>query len=453
MTRPESPGERPTADSQDRALLLLRGVIRALGDDRDIAGALSKTLQALNEHFHPMSSYVLRASMVEQTWQIEALQQHLARGVPVPVGESLPLDQRMWDGLSQLPADHRVLHWHAESPPPNPEFWRDLFGIETLLASRLEVADSRAIWVLAMDRQANAGKWSGRDRMLFSDVALAVSQRLQTWLARQTLEREAHYWKALADAQPDLLFTAAADGGFDYVSPSWTEATGLAPGSCLGWGWMAALHAEDLATCAQTWQAAVVAGKDWQATVRMRPIGSQGPWQVFHLRAAPQTDADRKQTKWLGSGRRTDGQRPPRRASSGPLLATAADRAGMANPRILLVDDVDDNRALIKAFLRKTAFVLEEANCGQDAVQMCADRQYDCIIMDVQMPDMTGLAATQAIRRQELALNRHSVPIVAITAHTLETDRAATVAAGCQAFLTKPIGQKELIGTLRGLIG
>src|SRR5476649_1270838 len=80
---------------------------------------------------------------------------------------------------------------------------------------------------------------------------------------------------------------------------------------------------------------------------------------------------------------------------------------------------------------------------------MFAARHYDLVLMDRQMPVMDGLTATRTIRAWEQANNRLPTPIIAVTASALKGDREMCLAAGCTAFLTKPIKQEVLLQAIR----
>ncbi|MBF0589095.1 MAG: response regulator [Magnetococcales bacterium] len=112
---------------------------------------------------------------------------------------------------------------------------------------------------------------------------------------------------------------------------------------------------------------------------------------------------------------------------------------------ILLVEDSEDNRQLIDAFLKKTAHRLDMAVDGQQGVNRVKKRRYDLILMDMQMPVMDGYQATRAIRRWELDNALNPTPILALTAHALEGDAEKSIEAGCNEHLTKPIKKKRLL--------
>jgi CheY-like chemotaxis protein len=81
------------------------------------------------------------------------------------------------------------------------------------------------------------------------------------------------------------------------------------------------------------------------------------------------------------------------------------------------------------------------AENGAEAVEFFASRQYDLILMDVQMPKMDGFAATKAIREKEI--DKH-IPIIAMTAHAMKGDMEACLAAGMDSYISKPVDPKKL---------
>jgi CheY-like chemotaxis protein/HPt (histidine-containing phosphotransfer) domain-containing protein len=117
--------------------------------------------------------------------------------------------------------------------------------------------------------------------------------------------------------------------------------------------------------------------------------------------------------------------------------------------RILLVEDSADNRTITMAYLQETAYQIDIAENGAVACEKFAAGEYDLVLMDRQMPIMDGLTATRAIRKWELANDRAPTPIIALTAAALKGDREKCLAAGCTAFLTKPIKQETLLQAIR----
>jgi PAS domain S-box-containing protein len=117
--------------------------------------------------------------------------------------------------------------------------------------------------------------------------------------------------------------------------------------------------------------------------------------------------------------------------------------------RILLAEDSPDNCTITTAYLEGTPYSIEVAETGAIACEMFAAAQYDLVLMDRQMPVMDGLTATRMIRSWERANDRAPTPIIALTASALKGDREKCLAAGCTAFLTKPIKQEVLLKAIK----
>ena len=117
--------------------------------------------------------------------------------------------------------------------------------------------------------------------------------------------------------------------------------------------------------------------------------------------------------------------------------------------RILLAEDSPDNCTITIAYLEDTPYRVEIAETGALACEMFAAGHYDLVLMDRQMPVMDGLTATRTIRAWEQANDRAPTPIIALTASALKGDREMCLAAGCTAFLTKPIKQEVLLQAIK----
>ncbi|MEO5349129.1 MAG: PAS domain S-box protein [Magnetococcus sp. YQC-3] len=112
---------------------------------------------------------------------------------------------------------------------------------------------------------------------------------------------------------------------------------------------------------------------------------------------------------------------------------------------ILLVDDADDNRLLVRAFLKRSPCQLVEAVHGEDCLEKFKTGRFDLVLMDMQMPVMDGFEATRRIRAWEVEQGRPPVPVIALTAHAMREDVTNTMEAGCTMHLTKPITKSRLI--------
>jgi PAS domain S-box-containing protein len=115
---------------------------------------------------------------------------------------------------------------------------------------------------------------------------------------------------------------------------------------------------------------------------------------------------------------------------------------------ILLADDSDDNIYVIRAYLRQPGVALDVVKNGQEVLDAFKQREYDVVLMDMEMPVIDGYTATRAIREWENTQGRSRTPVLALTAYALHGEVRKTTAAGCTAHLTKPIKRPALIDAI-----
>lgn len=115
-------------------------------------------------------------------------------------------------------------------------------------------------------------------------------------------------------------------------------------------------------------------------------------------------------------------------------------------PKVLLVDDNNVNLQLASEMLRKAGCVVKQADGGEKALELAEKKNYQVILMDIQMPKMDGVTASKLIRKTEL--NRNT-PIVAMTAYSLKGDKNKYLEAGLDDYISKPIVPENLIKTIK----
>jgi two-component system cell cycle response regulator DivK len=113
---------------------------------------------------------------------------------------------------------------------------------------------------------------------------------------------------------------------------------------------------------------------------------------------------------------------------------------------ILYVEDNEYNRKIVRQLLSRTAYRLIEAVDGEAGVALAKSEKPDLILMDVQLPKMSGLDATKALRADP---ETKDIPIVVITSFALSGDRERAAAAGANGYLAKPYSPKELLALVR----
>ena len=116
---------------------------------------------------------------------------------------------------------------------------------------------------------------------------------------------------------------------------------------------------------------------------------------------------------------------------------------------VLVVDDFDDTRLLLRTWLERRGFRVVEADNGIDAVARAESDSPDLIIMDVQMPKLDGLSATRQIRQVKELDN---IPIVAVSAYGADQFREQALAAGCDEYVSTPFEPAALEGIIRSLV-
>jgi two-component system cell cycle response regulator DivK len=118
--------------------------------------------------------------------------------------------------------------------------------------------------------------------------------------------------------------------------------------------------------------------------------------------------------------------------------------------KILVVEDNLDNRTLIVFLLKHSGHAVLSAEDGETALVMARAEQPDVILMDIQLPGMSGLEVTAACKADPAI---HRIPVIAVTALAMNGDEARIRAAGCDGYLAKPIRYRELLGLIEEFVG
>lgn len=117
--------------------------------------------------------------------------------------------------------------------------------------------------------------------------------------------------------------------------------------------------------------------------------------------------------------------------------------------KVLVVEDNATNMYLVCYILRGQGFEVLEAETGEEGVRLALDEKPDLVLMDIQLPGISGLDAVRQIRKTDRA---EALPIVALTAHAMPGDRESALAAGCTGYIEKPIDAERFIDVLRRLL-
>jgi two-component system cell cycle response regulator DivK len=118
--------------------------------------------------------------------------------------------------------------------------------------------------------------------------------------------------------------------------------------------------------------------------------------------------------------------------------------------RILVVEDTEDNRQILRDLLSAAGYELIEAVDGQAGVEMAQRHKPDLVLMDIQLPVLDGYEATRRIKADPAL--KH-IPVVAVTSYALSGDEEKARDAGCDAYIAKPFSPRQLLGKVRELLG
>lgn len=121
----------------------------------------------------------------------------------------------------------------------------------------------------------------------------------------------------------------------------------------------------------------------------------------------------------------------------------------MTTPKVLVVEDNEMNRDMLSRRLSRKGYIVIVARDGAEGLAVAAGERPDVIIMDLSLPRMDGWEATRRLKADEPT---RSIPIIALTAHAMSTDRDKALAAGCDDFDTKPVDFERLVSKIRRVI-
>jgi two-component system, cell cycle response regulator DivK len=116
------------------------------------------------------------------------------------------------------------------------------------------------------------------------------------------------------------------------------------------------------------------------------------------------------------------------------------------NKRILVVEDQEDNRRIVRDLLAANDYLMTEAENGEEALAAVAKERPDLILMDIQLPVMDGYEATRRLKADPAS---SMIPIIAVTSYALSGDEEKARAAGCNDFVPKPYSPRQLLAKIR----
>ena len=114
--------------------------------------------------------------------------------------------------------------------------------------------------------------------------------------------------------------------------------------------------------------------------------------------------------------------------------------------QILVVEDQEDNRRILRDLLTSAGFDLVEATTGEEGVTLAETHHPDLILMDIQLPGLDGYETTRRIKANPAL---HQIPIIAVTSYALSGDEVKARQAGCDGYVTKPFSPRALLAKVR----
>ena len=121
----------------------------------------------------------------------------------------------------------------------------------------------------------------------------------------------------------------------------------------------------------------------------------------------------------------------------------------MENKEILVIEDNQLNMKLVRSLLQLGKFKVREAMDAETGIKLAREQQPDLILMDIQLPGMDGLSATQIIRKDPDLSN---IPVVALTSYAMQGDEEKAKSVGCVGYIAKPIDTRSFLDTVTGYL-
>jgi len=120
------------------------------------------------------------------------------------------------------------------------------------------------------------------------------------------------------------------------------------------------------------------------------------------------------------------------------------------NKTVLLVEDNEDNRTVYRTILEHYGYRVVEARNGEDGIRLAREESPDVILMDISIPIIDGWEATRILKAGD---GTSHIPIIALTAHALATDRAKATEVGCDGYLAKPCEPRRVVAEVEKFVG
>ena len=118
--------------------------------------------------------------------------------------------------------------------------------------------------------------------------------------------------------------------------------------------------------------------------------------------------------------------------------------------RVLVIEDHEDNRRIVRDLLSANGYELIEAVTGEEGLAAAERERPDLILMDIQLPEVSGLDVTRWLKEDD---DLHKIPVIAVTAFAMKGDEERIRQGGCEAYISKPISVGKFIETIKSYLG
>lgn len=225
---------------------------------------------------------------------------------PLRVGDVVQLTPELATVLRELRQSDKLGVWHVGLVPPLVGNFLATFGLASLLLAPIRVRTGGE-WFLGVSRVRSLPAWSDEQLQLFSEIGRRVGDTLSVHFLFRDVRESAAQLRELAETVPDIVWTADREGAAQFFNQRWYQATGMTEAASLRWGWLTAVHRDDVAEVHASWLHAVQTGEAWEHSFRLQFGAHEYHWQL--ARARPLAGEDGKPLRWFASLTDIDEQR------------------------------------------------------------------------------------------------------------------------------------------------
>jgi diguanylate cyclase (GGDEF)-like protein/PAS domain S-box-containing protein len=202
-------------------------------------------------------------------------------------------------------------------------------------------------------------------------------------------ERES-YFQAMAEAVPEIIWTADAAGAIDFANQKWVDYSGLTLEQSCGMGWTSVIHPDDLAFCVETWNSALRSGNSYESEYRIKEKG--GTYRWFLVRANPVKNSAGQIFKWFGTCTDIENQKQNQQVLEGQILERTTQ---LADTNARLQEEMSEKDSARKELDRQTELMMEELRLRSDRATMLArmgELLQSCLSLDEVFAASLGFA-------------------------------------------------------------